>query len=169
MGCDIHIRIERFDEGKWVRVPYAVQPWHTREADEDVRDTTFLREDWAIHDVYISAGAVSMPDVFDARNYRWFNLLAGVRGDGLDPIAAERGLPDGTAYEDNAHEDNGWLGDHSFTWVSLEELEAYPWDNFFCKSLSAREMSSDWPGQVLPILRAISHGKPLRLVIGFDS
>ena len=167
MGWDIHIRIERFDNNRWVPVRYAAQPWHTREEAETTHKNTCAKEGWTAHDAAVLAGAVSLPGVFDSRNYYWFNLLAGVGEDKWVPIiAARRGLPADTAYWDDGED---WLGDLGLTWVSLEELEAYPWDTTFYESMSAREMSADWPGQVLPILRAISQGKPLRLLIGFDS
>ena len=170
MGLDIRIRIERFDEGKWVRVPYAVQPWYTREKAKSGSGFFCSRDEWAKHDAAVSGGSVSTPEVFDARNYGWFSLLADVRGEVWDnPIAAGRGIPEGASYEIDTSYLHDYLGDHSFTWVSLEELEAYPWDTTFQGELSARDASSDWPGQVLPILRTISNGQPLRLLMGFDS
>ena len=169
MGCDIRIRIERLDEGKWVRVPYTVQPWYTREESKSGR-ARLARDEWAKHDAAVSGGSVSMPDVFTARNYGWFSLLADVRGDEWDdPIAAGRGIPEGTSYEIDTSHLHDYLGDHSFTWVSLDELEAYPWDSTFQGSLSARDASSNWPVEVLPILWTIAHGHPLRLLMGFDS
>lgn len=47
---------------------------------------------------------------------------------GVTPIAEPRGLPedfDAGKYED---EKEDWLGDHSFSWLSLAELEAFDYD-----------------------------------------
>jgi len=83
------------------------------------------------------------------RNYRAFAILADVRngygfagfstGDVLTPISEPRGLPDDmspelraklepkTDAEDNAV-DGLYLGDHSFSWVTLKELLDYDLD-----------------------------------------
>ena len=34
---------------------------------------------------------------------------------------------------------------------------------------TAREATNDWPGKVIPWLDSLSDGRPLRLVLGFDS
>jgi hypothetical protein len=114
MGTDIHIVAEYFQDGRW----------HL--ADKE------LTED---------------------RNYRAFAVLADVRngygfagfdtGDELVPISSPRGLPDNMSLElramveknetdDGVEEDDTaagiWLGDHSFSWVTLQELLAYDLD-----------------------------------------
>lgn len=103
MGCDIHIVIERQDEnGNWWRVS--------------------------------RKGA---PEQFDDRNYDLFGILADVRnghgfagiptGSGWPSIAPSRGVPtDSTITEAERHDYT--LGDHSFTWVGLDELKAFDWD-----------------------------------------
>jgi hypothetical protein len=34
---------------------------------------------------------------------------------------------------------------------------------------TARSATNDWPGAVIPWLDSLSEGKPIRLVLGFDS
>lgn len=147
MGCDIHLIVERKAGRLWQRVmevPLAAQsPWH-RERMADARDTEeerarFAR--WALRDWY------------DDRNYNVFSMLAGVRnyyGEPIVPVAEPRGLPtdisgflDGgdTWYEsrteydahnalagdDRWEDDRGfWLGDHSYSWLTVRELLDYP-------------------------------------------
>ncbi len=105
MGCDIHPYAEVYENGKWER------------ADVEVPDD---------------------------RNYWTFGILANVRngygfagvdtGDAVRPISEPRGLPDDRAtfdtdgkyeYGDKAYV---WFGDHSFSWLTLAELKAYPID-----------------------------------------
>ena len=104
MGTDIHIVAEVFRDGRW-----------------------------HLADV----------DVPDGRNYWAFAVLADVRngygfagsdtGEPLKPISEPRGLPDDLSLElrappENEEVDTPWLGDHSFSWVTLEELLAYDLD-----------------------------------------
>lgn len=101
MGTDIHAVAECYRDGRW----------HLVEADIP-RD----------------------------RNYRAFAVLADVRngysfagigtGDPVTPIDEPRGLPDDLSPELRAAlEQKRWLlGDHSISWVTLEELLAYDLD-----------------------------------------
>lgn len=65
---------------------------------------------------------------FGWRSYRVFSFLAGVRNySGVTPISEPRGLPDDVQYPDG--EDADWFfGDHSFSWLSVDELEAFNYD-----------------------------------------
>lgn len=59
---------------------------------------------------------------FDWRGYNVFAFLAGVRNySGVTPIASPRGLPDDAVMADDGDD----LGDHSFSWLSLDELLAF--------------------------------------------
>jgi len=116
MGTDIHLVAEYYKDGRW----------HLSD--------------------------VELPDY---RNYRAFAVLADVRngyafagfdtGDPVDPISYPRGLPDDLSQElqailDNEEQDDEldwdkeeedtfiWLGDHSFSWVTLKELLDYDLD-----------------------------------------
>ena len=115
MGCDIHIQIERRVNGEWQTVEW-VDP--------------FKREYYADK---IKGGELDMPEDFDNRNYDLFGVLADVRngtwGAPNQPIAQPRGLPDDMVNRaKHDAEDGYWLGDHSFSWLTLSELQAYPWD-----------------------------------------
>lgn len=111
MGCDIHIVVERQNEhGAWERV------WQHDYDKPDMKGT---------------------PEVFRNRNYDLFGILADVRngygfagcptGSGWPSIAPQRGIPsDSTVTE--AEMDDYAIGDHSFSWVGLDELKAFDWD-----------------------------------------
>lgn len=92
---------------------------------------------------------VTKGDIYDWRNYRLFAALADVRnGTGfagvpthvpIDPISEPRGWPDDLDYEEDPDTgwgrsedrelDGRWLGDHSFSWLSLDEVANWPgWD-----------------------------------------
>lgn len=115
MGCDIHIQIEKRVNGKWERVPWV---------DEFKRN---YPETYGHLD-----GALDMPALFDNRNYDLFGVLADVRngtwGEEHPPIASPRGWPDDMAAPQICDGEPEWLGDHSFSWVTLRELQEYPWD-----------------------------------------
>jgi hypothetical protein len=103
MGCDIHPYAEVRRDGKWQRAPIQVP---------------------------------------DDRNYWTFAVLADVRngfgfagcytGEPVTPIAQPRGLPEDTSVSDNdAKYDSPeyvWLGDHSHSWLTLQELLAVDLD-----------------------------------------
>ncbi len=124
MGCDIHLRIEKRVNNEWVNVPWT---------SEDTRKYSRHHQD-----------GLEMPSCFDARNYNLFAVLADVRngtwGETLTPIAQPRDEWPGEDFPD------GWLGDHSFSHVSLKELQDYPWDssyryNAFVSHEQAKEMA----------------------------
>ncbi len=162
MGCDIHIAIERQDEsGQWQEVGYTEQHFAARTAPEE-----WSQRAWARHDADVARGLESMPDSFTCRNYRLFATLADVRNYSrptAEPLAAGRGLPQDATMDIERETDEltgkHWLGDHSHTWVSLSELQAHQWDEF----------TQSWPDEVIPKLEQIAAGRPLRLILGFDS
>lgn len=123
------------------------------------------------------------------RNYDLFAILAGVRsgygvrgiptGDGFLPIDWPRGLPtdlEGTS-EDHC------LGDHSFSWLSLRELQEcdltrttrkYRWSKSMKRmEVLAPQTYRDCVKHVWDELlsRLVSIGNPdeVRIVFGFDS
>lgn len=71
---------------------------------------------------------------FGSRHYGVFGFLAGVRNySGVTPVAEPRGLPtdlvgftsDGEAIDEWSED---WLGGHSFSWLAVTELLAFPYD-----------------------------------------
>lgn len=75
---------------------------------------------------------------YRTRHYDVFGMLADVRngsgfagvdtGNGFTPIATPpRGFPDGFTTDEDDHE-GVWMGDHSFSWVTLRELLDYTWE-----------------------------------------
>lgn len=122
MGTDIHMVAEVRRDGRW----------------EMVKD--------CLWDGY---GGRKTFRPYTGRNYDLFAMLADVRngygfagsvtGDGFVPVVhPRRGIPDdadpetvepgtdesGTVYEDTFE----YLGDHSFNWLTVRELDAYDWD-----------------------------------------
>lgn len=209
MGCDIHINVEvQQEDSTWREIPYQIV-WQGRMPKYADRPIA--------------------PEGFDNRNYNLFAILANVRngrgfagiktGEGWPSIAANRGLPQNSPSKNS--------GDHSFTWVLLDELKSFDWDatktnlfgvvhadvyenladgerpeNYsgdvsgygvhvyspgeyqFSKragnlamnpyvrvtwTSTAREATYDWPDRVIPWLEELAHGRPLRLILGFDS
>ena len=70
---------------------------------------------------------VRLDQEYDGRNYRLFAMLADVRNSyGIAPIAEPRGLPDDISH-DLEDGENFWLGDHSYSWLTLRELGSYHW------------------------------------------
>lgn len=116
MGCDIYIAIQKRVDDQWQDVPWT-------SADK----LTFREDD-------LRASAINMPEQFDWRNYNLFAILANVRnatwGPPLTPIAEPRGLP-ADYYYSYTNDYKGWLGDHSFSYVTVRELLDYPWDNTY--------------------------------------
>ena len=227
MGCDIHICIQAQDaDGEWREIQWQQAPYNYEGAEKPVPDIPIA------------------PEQFRSRNYDLFAILADVRngvgfagiktGEGWPSIAPDRGLPDGfqedallpdPCYPEDAQR---WIGDHSFTWIALDELKSFAWDvtatqiygvvpageyerltveRAIPRSYSggivgagivtyepdayrlaktngvlakrpyvrmawtetAREATNNWPGDVIPWLDSLAAGRPLRLVLGFDS
>lgn len=96
------------------------------------------------------------------RNYELFGKLAGVRS--LEkPFYERRGLPFDIAQETKVLIADYWaLGDHSFTYLTLEELESKDWG------------SSDFD-EVIELVRLLlkherwENESQARLLVGFDS
>jgi hypothetical protein len=107
------------------------------------------------------------------RNYLFFNVLAGVRGDEYNVIPP-RGIPDecySVAKEDEPDRDGAWVGDHSFTWITPEEWERV----VIAYRAAVPHEGSGWPVEVQDIdnvdhiLKLVKGEKFVRLIFGFDS
>lgn len=178
MGCDIHLHVEkRGEDGKWhweKVVPQGMRdPWSVKMA----RDSSFAREFWS---------KCAEQCWYSIRNYDCFAILAGVcdyLDGGCHPIAHPKGLPidmdpaliaaverdkDGDC---EAHTD---FGDHSFSWLTLQELLDFDWEvvvNDRCgNDVTYREAASDFYDRVIPALKSLGGDpKNVRIVFGFDS
>ena len=135
MGTDIHTRLEVLRNGTWeiVKDCMVPNPYYREGAEGE-----WMRE--KIRSV--SEGG--------PRNYDAFAILGDVRngtgfagsktGDGFKPLSSRRGMPEGAARldepfddeEDNDAYEIGYLGDHSFSWLTLRELIAD--DNYWNQS-----------------------------------
>ena len=123
--------------------------------------------------------SITYPEALDERNYLLFGVLAGVRCFEVTPIAPRRGLPDGMTSEWDQPDDDdaAWLGEHSYSWVTLRELEAYPWDGlrWHVQEGAVQEWRHWWEGvqqfidEALPWLRTLGEPDDVRLAFGFDS
>ncbi len=141
MGCDIHLYVEvRKAEGS---------PW------------VFVHPPLG-HDAYAEQNG-HPAQWAPWRDYLAFGILAGVRRR-AEPIAGPRGVPhDRTdTYADAVEE---WCGDgHTHSWLMLDELEAYPWDDL-PRKLELRT-------HLLPALRALKQDggvHAVRVVFFFDN
>lgn len=107
MGCDIHTAVEVRSDGEWRWKSSAKFP-----------------------DQYEDGGFTSEP--FDWRSYGMFGFLANVRNYSMvPPLSEAKGLPDNLSSELKTDLDAPWLGDHSFSWLSLAELLSFNYDQTF--------------------------------------
>jgi hypothetical protein len=160
MGCDIHSVCQVFKDGKW----------------SDVTDEIFQ---------YYNNEKCSEPFVF--RNYGVFGFLANVINYSFVPyLDNPRGLPKditlGGEYEDYKY------GEHSFSWLSLEELLAFDYDKTFEDRRCMRDgngAADSGPGNGkivtyreflgknffldLEVMKSLGDPKNVRIVFGFDS
>lgn len=134
MGTDIHLAVERRNSsGQWERVlppaDYKQSAWvEEYHAEKGIPFDEYDRKQW-----------------YNDRNYRLFAILANIRNGygfagvpiwkAIQPIAKPRGLPldmspevQKLASDDEYNENDISLGDHSFSWLTLAELQAYPWN-----------------------------------------
>lgn len=137
MGTDIHMVVEVKVGKKW-EVAHDFYPCH-RCAGRGRRED----RDEAGEKCYLCKGT-GFESSYSDRNYNAFAIMADVRnvygfagiptGEPFPVIAKDRGLPDD--WNPNRkfygrHDDDGDaeadLGDHSVTWLTLQELEDYPW------------------------------------------
>jgi len=149
MGCDIHLFCEtREPGGKWVLTPVTTECLSCNGTGK-IKSRKVGGE---FDDCYMCEGTKQIQGYQD-RNYDLFAILANVRngygfagvptGEGFIPIADPRGLPEDISDElvRLANSDDiwkefrdkygaGWLGDHSWSWITLEELLSNDWDRY---------------------------------------
>lgn len=156
MGCDIHMAVEVRRNGKWERVLPPESAW----------------DPWLVVNGWMDDARQSW---YDGRNYTLFGVLAGVRNYDVDPISKPRGFPPDPGDEvakmiaDDGLE-SWWLGDHSHTWLTLDEVLAYDWDQRLPNGDTLRECSDDFMTRTVPALQNLDPDpRNVRLVFGFDS
>ncbi len=116
MGCDIHMYIERkmhinkvekwFDISAYQRNPYFEQFQEDGESE------------WNVFDFYKD------------RNYRLFELLAGVRGHASNAISLAKGLPEDVSDGIKKASDEYGADGHSHSHYLFSELLAIDWPKF---------------------------------------
>jgi len=148
MGCDIHMFPEKKESYGW-RFVYR----HSPDRPNTVKDK-YPRPD---RDNYFG---------WDDRDYWFFGQLAGVREDG-PPIAEQRGIPKDAHYQTSEFANEN--ADHSYSWLSLEELLSHDWQgqmpNDPWKESRLKRIFA-W----LDRLKEIDPDpKNVRIVFGFDS
>lgn len=127
MGCDIHTAIEVRNGDGWHLEQREVFP-------DDFHEGRFTT------------------DPFDWRNYGLFGFLADVRNySRVPPISETRGLPDDLSPElEDQDDDAPWLGDHSFSWLSVAELLAFDYDqDFEDRRITKQTGPNSWDGAAL--------------------
>lgn len=121
MGCDIHLFVEKREDGVW------------RPSDKLVRRNEDDKDD--------PDGAIAYEDYkalfYSGRNYDLFAMLASVRngygfagvitGAGFTPIAQPKGLPSDVSPEIEEMSDDWGVDGHSHSHLTLRELLDYDW------------------------------------------
>lgn len=155
MGCDIHPVVQVRKGDKWETVDLTTGPMRRDDPDPQYHYP-----------------------LIESRSYAVFSALGNVRNfwgeDGetkMPFIQNRRGYPADFEVDDDYHPHGQrygrpgmFMGDHSHGWVTLAELEAYPWaDNPMPESVAwfARD--------ILPWLRTLGAPEDVRMVFGFDS
>lgn len=135
MGTDIHMRAEAL---------YRSEDWDDetsewkQQSEWRIVDALFPDKFWLHHknnDGSESRYAWSV-EPYRGRNYTLFAVLADVRngsgfagvdtGDPVPVIHDPRGVPEDSPLF-TTYQDDWTLGDHSFSWATVEELDAYDW------------------------------------------
>lgn len=133
MGTDIHMEVEVRSDGIWKRHE------HWDEACDFCADGKGKN---GAPCYWCKGTRTRKVRAYSDRNYDVFAILADVRngygfagcdtGDGFVPIAEPRGLPADLSFDPEAEDADGdcafELGDHSQTWLTLDEVLAYDWD-----------------------------------------
>lgn len=184
MGCDIHIVVERRVKGKWKPV----------NPPEEMRDKVWLEiaertSDEKTKAEYRKYWETKWPS---RRNYSLFAILADVRNEGyLKPLAEPRGLPSDLGKPIDSHYSYGsksapqdhkiWLGDHSHSWFTLEDLMLVDWqadartdrskrgDDDFTIAKRTYKESADYVYKMIPYLHTLGLPEDVRIVFGFDN
>lgn len=123
MGCDIHLYVEKLQDGKWV----AADRWTKDKYAEEGEDRLTVEYE---------------NRYYTGRNYNLFAILADVRngrgfagvktGEGFNPICEPKGLPEDCSPEVERESDSWGSDGHSHSWLTVAELMAYDWTQVSC-------------------------------------
>lgn len=119
MGCDIHLYVERRENGRWVSADIWTPNKYAKYEGEPPVAVEYENR------------------VYTGRNYDLFGILANVRngrgfagiktGEGFNPISPPRGLPEDVSPEVKAESDRWGVDGHSHSHFTVAELDAYDW------------------------------------------
>jgi hypothetical protein len=130
MGCDIHMVVQVRRNGVWTALKDLDVPCNACGGTKRVANGEKLRacevcEVWDGKN-WVSTGKTP---IYENRNYSVFAVLAGVRNrDKITPISKPKGLPpDFEVVDEHYTMFDKDMGDHSYSWLTLAELQAYPW------------------------------------------
>lgn len=106
------------------------------------------------------------------RNYQLFTFLADVRNFydfNIQPQFANRGIPQDSSIPKDS--EDWYMGDHSFTYASLNEILKAPWKKYQLKECYfiiffeyVLPRLCDWPGII-----SKEGEKNIRIIMGFDN
>lgn len=132
MGCDIHCYAEKKVNGKWEKISGIFKYRYYNPE----RPTT------VDEDGYVNNSEFD-DHPYSGRNYDLFGILADVRngrgfagvktGEGFNPIAQPKGLPEDVSIEVQKESDR-WDGDgHSHSYFTIKELLEFNWNQLSMK------------------------------------
>lgn len=155
MGCDIHLYVEKLEDGSWK----SADKWMPIPEDE--------REDYRDLTETIEYGT----RLYNGRNYALFAVLGNVRNYWrIKPIDEPRGLPVDCSPQVRTESDYWDSDGHSHSWFTLEELQSFDWTQ---KVPSRTETLAECAGlfltEALPALQALGEPDKIRIVFWFDN
>ena len=107
------------------------------------------------------------PIMYFDRDYDSFGALAGVRNSSVHQMYTERGLPENLLFpHTKGNELDTYIGDHSFSWLTLKELKKMR------TKLAKTDKDSEFYtlNQIIDALaQRVGAEDKLRIVFGFDS
>jgi hypothetical protein len=143
MGCDIHLYVEKKNNGIWEPVIGKnhwideYKDWYANSKDEKYR-ANLLK---SIEKMEKEEPEVYCGWLYDGRNYTLFGILADVRngicsffrgpstGQEAKPISMPKGLPEDVSSYVKLQSDEWDCDGHSHSWFTLQELLDYDWNS----------------------------------------
>lgn len=170
MGCDIHFFCEKFSTDIDYEGPRDISE------ERDIKLITLLNDkveprwitadSWELEEVdddIFYWSVVSDKRFYSSRNYRLFEILAGVRGYDENAISPPRGIPPdiSEAYKEQLKQ---WEGDiHSESYFTLKELLDVDWSKY------NTEIFSEFFETIVKMKKIDSDPEKVRCVFFFDN